>query len=206
MTNLVSPGIPLFDCHEYLPPIHNKEAKGIYVASRASIPERSAMWREHRGLGWNIISTWIDEAGEGETDSFEDLWLRIRNEIYACEYFILYAERDDFPLKGALVEVGMALAFQKPVIIVLNFEPEGRTYRPIGSWITHPYVHRVDTIQHALDMAIGLTTHPIYEPWEVSENIVRDMDEDIRLWAEQLAKDSVACGESEYGEVIHKNN
>jgi hypothetical protein len=197
MKDLVSPGVGVVVtgcCGTY--PEEIIPTSGIYVASRASIPERSAMWRERRALGWNIISTWIDEAGEGETESFEDLWGRIAKEVKSCDYFILYAEKDDFPLKGALVETGMALAYGKPIIVVLNFELEGRTYRPIGSWITHPLVHIVATVQEALDMAAGITTHPIYGEWEVKP---RNMDEDIELWAQQLAQDSVECGEAEYG-------
>ena len=41
---------------------------GIYVASRVS---RAEMWRGYRDEGGvPIVSTWIDEAGDGETDDF----------------------------------------------------------------------------------------------------------------------------------------
>lgn len=53
----------------------------IYVASRASIPERGAMWRHYRSRGVPIISSWIDEDGEGETSDFTLLWMRIESEI-----------------------------------------------------------------------------------------------------------------------------
>ena len=53
----------------------------IYIASRASIPERSAMWRQFRDSGIDITSSWIDEAGAGETADFGELWARIMNEI-----------------------------------------------------------------------------------------------------------------------------
>lgn len=56
--------------------------RGIYVASRASIPERNAMWRHYRDVHKiPIISSWIDEAGEGQTDDFSKLWIRIISEI-----------------------------------------------------------------------------------------------------------------------------
>lgn len=51
----------------------------IYVASRASIPARSQMWRDFRASGHRISAV------------------------------ILYAETGDFPLKGALIECGIAL-------------------------------------------------------------------------------------------------
>ena len=57
------------------------KAGGIYVASRASVPARGAMWRRLRSEGWPIVSTWIDEDGEGQTDDFSDLWERIHREV-----------------------------------------------------------------------------------------------------------------------------
>jgi hypothetical protein len=123
----------------------------IYVASRASIPERSAMWRRYRDAGAEITSSWIDEAGEGETADFSDLWARIESEIERSRMLILYAESGDFPLKGALVEVGMALGMGKQVIACLpgvNLEP--RSLRPAGSWMAHPLVIRIDDIEKAL--------------------------------------------------------
>lgn len=124
----------------------------IYVASRASIPERSAMWRRLRDeQGWPIISTWIDEAGEGETASFAELWARIEGEIRASKAFILYAERNDFPLKGALIEVGMALGMGKEVAMVLpDIVLTERTARPVGSWIHHPNCYRLPTLEAAI--------------------------------------------------------
>lgn len=124
---------------------------GVYVASRASIPERSAMWREIRGSGVPINSTWIDEAGEGETEDFVSLWLRIHNEIRQSTMLILYAEPGDFPLKGALVEVGIALDQGIPVRVVLSgVNLEEPSCRPIGSWIKHPMVERFPSIAAAL--------------------------------------------------------
>ncbi len=123
----------------------------IYVASRASMPERPAMWRELRDAhGWRIVSTWIDESDEGATASFSDLWCRIEREIASCDVLMLYAQADDFPLKGALVEVGMALSAGKPVIVVApGVSIQGRTKKPFGSWIKHPRVTVVDSIDAA---------------------------------------------------------
>lgn len=111
----------------------------VYVASGASLPERPAMWKGLRASGWRISSTWIDEAGEDDTDDFADLWQRIEGEIRASDGLILYAEKQDLPLKGALIEVGMALGMRKPVAVVLGGPPflEPRSLRPIGSWLHH---------------------------------------------------------------------
>jgi hypothetical protein len=126
----------------------------IYVASRASIPERGEMWRQFRENGVPIISTWIDEDGEGETEDLQFLWSRIRNEIDQAHSLVLYAEAGDFPLKGALIEAGIALGMGKPIFIVLpGVELDPKSCRPIGSWIKHPLVERVDSVQDAMVFA-----------------------------------------------------
>ena len=101
-----------------------------------------------------ITSSWIDEAGVGETDSLSELWERIGKEIARSSRLLLYAESDDFPLKGALIEAGLALGMGKPVIVCLpNVELDPLSCRPIGSWINHPLVTRCDDLQEAIDLA-----------------------------------------------------
>jgi hypothetical protein len=112
------------------------------------------MWRALRDeYGANIISSWIDEAGEGETEDFSELWTRIAGEIWRCDRFVLYAHADDFPLKGALVEVGMAIAMRKPIWVFGNLTLEGRTDRPLGSWIRHPLVQQINVACITKDIA-----------------------------------------------------
>lgn len=124
---------------------------GFYVASRASVPERSAMWRELRDRGVKINSTWIDEAGEGETQDFAELWTRIDLEINRSKALVLYAETDDFPLKGALIEVGIAIGLGIPVRVVIpGVRLEKRSMRPVGSWLLHPLVSVCRSVEEAL--------------------------------------------------------
>ena len=126
--------------------------KPLYVASRASLLTRPNMWKFLRREGWNIISTWIDECGPEETKDFTALWFRIQGEIQASCGLILYAETEDFPLKGAYVEVGMALAYGKPVAVVLpGVEIELPHVRPVGSWINHPQVRVFQSVFVARD-------------------------------------------------------
>ena len=136
-------------------------ARGIYVASRASVPERPAMWRGLRLKGWPIISTWIDEAGEGETESYAELWQRIHDEIAASDGVLLYAEVDDFPLKGALIECGIALGMGKPVAFVLpDVALAARSMKPIGSWAAHPNVRRFNSLADAKDWLLASPSTP----------------------------------------------
>ena len=131
---------------------HRVDKKGgIYVASRVS---RADIWRNLRdNMGIAITSSWIDEAGEGETADFGELWTRIQREISSSTGLVFYADVSDAPWKGALVEIGMALAMGKPIGVVLIGELEGRTLRPIGSWLHHPSVKVCAFIEDAIDHA-----------------------------------------------------
>ena len=126
---------------------------GTYIASRASLPERSAAWRRLRDEdGWKITCSWIDEAGPGDTADLGSLWSRIEAEVARSERLILYVEPEDFPLKGALIEVGMAIAHGIPIRVVapgVVLEPV--SFRPIGSWVRHPLVAFCDTMDEALE-------------------------------------------------------
>lgn len=114
----------------------------IYVASRVKHADR---WLAARAAGARINSSWIDEAGDGETGDFGELWERIAREVAAADALMLYAADGDFPLKGALVEVGIAIQCGKPIYLCMpGVVVEGRTSRPIGSWINHPLVTRID--------------------------------------------------------------
>ncbi len=130
----------------------------VYVASRASLPERAALWRKMRDEdGFLITSSWIDEAGEGESADMGELWERIGKEIRRSSTLLLYAESDDFPLKGALVEAGIALGLGMRVIVCLpGVDVTERSCRPIGSWISHPLVTRCDDMAEAFEIATAL--------------------------------------------------
>jgi len=130
----------------------NPDNSQIYVASRV---KQAPLWLELKEKGIPIISSWIHETGENETEDFGELWSRIRNEVRLCKALVLYVEPEDFPLKGALIETGMALAFNKPVIVCLpGVVLDGRTNRPIGSWIGSPLVTRIDNIDDAIKEAL----------------------------------------------------
>jgi hypothetical protein len=132
-----------------------------YVASRASIPERGAMWRVLRGEGYSITSSWIDEDGEGETADLPELWGRIHDEISRSERLVLFAESGDFPLRGALIEVGMALGMGIPVVACLpGVEFSHPSFRPVGSWINHPLVHLAAHVRLALTMSLPSPVAP----------------------------------------------
>jgi len=88
---------------------------GIYIASKTRHARR---WRYLRDkVGEPIISTWIDEAEEGESHDLDDLWRRCIAEASSCDVLIVYREPSDM-LKGAWIEVGAALASGVPVYAI----------------------------------------------------------------------------------------
>ncbi len=112
--------------------------KGIYIASKV---RHAAKWRDLRSRGVPVISTWIDEAGEGETGDWPDLWSRCVSEAKNARWLIVYREGDEV-LKGALVEVGAALALGVPVIAVGDFDSM--------TWLKHHLVTSVLSMHQAL--------------------------------------------------------
>lgn len=116
---------------------------GIYTASRVRHAQK---WLDAREKGYPIISTWIDEAGPGETADMGELWIRCIHEARTADVVILYRE-DGEMLKGALVEVGAALGAGVPVLTV------GCDDLSEYSWLNHLLVTRCDSLEDAFCLA-----------------------------------------------------
>lgn len=118
---------------------------GVYIASKT---KHAATWRMLRTLGAPIISTWIDEAGVGESLDLGDLWKRCVREASSCELLVLFEEAGDTPFVGAFIEVGAALASSTPVLVVF---PENGTSKYEGqSFLHHPLVQRAKSVAAAI--------------------------------------------------------
>ena len=162
VSTLIAGDASVYICNECvrlsLPLLDQEREPALYVSSRvAHLP----MWARLRAGGMPIISTWINHAKTPE--DFSMLWRTIEREIQQCSAFVLYVmEPDDFPLKGALVEVGMALTAGRRVFVALEdgIELEGDTFRPLGSWIKHPgvtLVHQTNALDEALRLALAVS-------------------------------------------------
>ncbi|NNU70397.1 hypothetical protein G9X67_34670 [Rhizobium sp. WYCCWR 11152] len=92
-----------------------RDRKGIYIASKTKHAQRWRFLRDY--IGEPIISTWIYEAGAGESGDLADLWRRCILEASTAQLLILYREPDEV-LKGAWIELGAALASGVPVFAV----------------------------------------------------------------------------------------
>jgi hypothetical protein len=152
------------------------EPRGIYVASKT---RHAQMWKDLRAAGWPIISTWIDEAGEGESASLSDLWRRCITESMSADAMLLYCADGDV-LKGAWIELGAALAHGRKVFAV------GIRQFTVAN---HELISHFDTVEGALSAladfnaalrpAASLDLGPDWrkEAEKLAEAIVRDVAE-----------------------------
>lgn len=164
---------------------HQKPSRrGTYIASRASIPERSAAWRKLRSDGWAISASWIDATGDNEPADLSELWLKIQEEVCSSERLVLYVETEDLPLKGALVEVGMGLAVGIKVYVVTpGITMDRETGRPLGSWAFHPHVKFVPDMETALE---GACRRPTWLEWLATKT--RQCITRLKMSAESVAQ------------------
>ena len=118
--------------HESSKPIttNGSSLPRIYIASKTI---HAPKWRRLRDEGYNIISTWIDEASEGQTCDYTELSVRCIKEIRQSDFLILYCEKNEV-LKGANVEAGAALAFGIEVRCVGQCETLSRVFQQHPLW------------------------------------------------------------------------
>ena len=117
----------------------------IYAASRT---RHAPMWRRLRSEGWPIISTWIDEAESGQTADRAELATRCIREASEAHITVVYGEQGE-QLKGALIEMGAAMANGHPVVLV------GECLSPTSVFLEHPEIWPCVSIEAAA-IAINL--------------------------------------------------
>ena len=112
----------------------------IYIASKLKHMDK---WKKLRSKGVTFISTWIDEPNYINKNSPElvGLWEKYIKEASSAKALIAYLEPGEI-MKGALVEIGAALAHNVPVFLVGEFD---------GSWQVHPLCKKCGTIKEAIE-------------------------------------------------------
>lgn len=112
---------------------------GIYTASKTV---HAPLWKQWRREGLPVISTWIDEAGVGETADFADLWTRCISETAKAEILVCYREEGEV-LKGAFIEIGAALQSGTRVICVGDFSGMSFLHHPLVEQMNMALVRQV---------------------------------------------------------------
>lgn len=116
----------------------------IYVASKT---KHFKKWLAFRDAGYAINSTWLDEALPGQSKDLGDLWVRCCMEVNQAGVLVAYREKGEI-LKGAMIEIGVALSKPKPVLLVGDWEDM--------SFLQHPTVKRISTLNEAMAMAMRI--------------------------------------------------
>lgn len=133
----------------------------VYTASKT---RHAPMWRQLRAQGTRVISTWIDEAEQGQTQDFEDLWIRCVYEASTADVLLAYRQDSEEILKGAFVEIGCALSQKHPVIAVGDWGDM--------SFLHHPLVVRSSCVQDAVRLVSGMRSCTRYgERWWFSREL-----------------------------------
>lgn len=134
----------------------------VYIASKV---HRAQAWRDvnaTKGWGLNVTinARWLDEVDvhlQREHELGEDflsaVWKRNALDVLVCDALVVYADATD-ALRGTLVEVGMALAYDTPVIACGPTVGEHHTPQ-WGSWQFHPLVTRIKS-PHEIPKALRL--------------------------------------------------
>jgi len=112
------------------------DGEGVYIASRT---KHAPKWRALRDAGVPIISTWIDEAEQGQTADFTDLAERCVSEARDASATIVYREAGE-NLKGALIEVGAALSAGRKVVSCGEWEDWSCALEHHPKWCCVPTV------------------------------------------------------------------
>lgn len=115
-------------------------SQAIYVSSKLQHRDK---WL---GSGMPIISTWIHGV-ELPPSECSAMWDRYRGEVAACDGFVLYAEPDD-QLKGCMLELGMAFALARPIVIVWTGSIEDLASK-VGTIVHHESVKVAPSIGEA---------------------------------------------------------
>jgi hypothetical protein len=117
----------------------------VYIASKIKYAARFRKlrheWKKHN---IELHARWFDQAQLEDIASPEDFhvfWLVDQHDVKTSNILIVYGEQDDH-LRGALVEVGIAIAHNIPVIIVGD-SPS------FGTWRHHPCCIEASSLEYA---------------------------------------------------------
>lgn len=130
-----------------------------YVAAKAYRPEITKELKALRDEGFAITSTWIDLPEDQPLPPHMQgmIWEAAKYQIMTSHQLVAWIRPQDLPLKGVLVEIGIAIGMGKIVRLVApDVEFDSRTGRPLGSWIMSNHV----TLHHSLKEALGMPTIP----------------------------------------------
>lgn len=122
----------------------------VYGASKLKDSKVWLTMRDDYADDVELVSRWPTEFAGKVPDTPEfarKFWTIDEEDVRNCEVLFIFPPTNPHaPLRGALVEAGMAIALGKPVFVIGKC-PD------YGTWQYHPLVLRVDTLWHAVQKA-----------------------------------------------------
>ena len=90
----------------------------VYTAGKVWHQDKFKVLRDEKG--YNVKARWIDLTDDCDIvqNDKPTLWKMCYEDVRDCDYVLLYCEDMNEEQRGALVEIGMAFAFNKPVYAV----------------------------------------------------------------------------------------
>lgn len=113
----------------------------VYFASKMHHAEK---WRDlyshvHLSCRWPFLEPFVEPSPENA----RKFWLDDFTDIENCDVLVCYAEEDE-KLRGALVEVGIALGLGK-IVYLVGDHPD------FGTWRYHRLVYNYETLEQVLE-------------------------------------------------------
>lgn len=121
----------------------------VYGASKLKDHKVWLTMRDDYADDVELVSRWQTEHIGKTPDTPEfarQFWLEDEEDVRKSDVLFVFPPKSGNPLRGALVEAGMAIALGKPVFVIAKCAD-------YGTWQYHPLVHRVDTLWHAVQQA-----------------------------------------------------
>ena len=115
----------------------------VYIASKMQHAEK---WRDlYNKSGLHIVSRWpfLEPFVEPTKNNALKFWQDDVADIKNCDVLMIYAEENEH-LRGALVEVGLALGLGK-YVVVIGDHPD------FGTWRYHPRVYNLVDLDQAIN-------------------------------------------------------
>lgn len=123
----------------------------FYIASKVIHANK---WKVLREQGWPVNASWIDCGEYGAISDWGEHWVKCIREAAGSTFCLAYCEEDEV-LKGALCEIGAALAAGKRVLFVGNYEyVKAKRY----SIMEHPLVTKFAKLEDALKVIADYET------------------------------------------------
>lgn len=117
----------------------------VYIASKIRY---APVWRElysHSDI--HIVSRWpfLETQVDDRPTNCRKFWQDDFTDVSSADILILFAEEGE-NLRGALVEVGIALGLGKHIIVIGD-------HKDHGTWWHHPQVKKVINLEQAIKLA-----------------------------------------------------